>query len=117
MPFVRRDGASGGETAATFTISGKVLGLYPGKTLPLTLTVTNPNKFSITVTSSTTSISNASSACTAPHLKVTSFSGSLVVGALNSAKVKVNTTLLHSAPNACQGVEFPLHYTGSGTGG
>lgn len=110
--------APGAGVAATpFSISGKVTGLYPGKTLALVLTVTNPNKSSITVASITTAVSSVSTACAASNLKVTSFSGSLTVGALASAKVTVHATLLHSAPDACQGGMFDLHYSGAGTGG
>jgi hypothetical protein len=103
-------------TTYTFAISGKVSGLFPGKTLPLTLTLTNPNAFSITVSSLTTTVSNASATCLAANLKVTSFSGSFVVGAKSTGKVTVHATLVHSAPNACKGATFPLHYHGSATG-
>jgi hypothetical protein len=98
-----------------FTISGKVSGLYPGKTLSLVLKITNPNTVSITVTSITTTVSNASSTCVAANAKVTSFSGHLVVGAGKSATTTVHATMVHSAPNACQGVVFPLHYSGVAT--
>lgn len=103
-------------TTYTFTIAGKVSGLFPGKTLPLVLTLTNPNTFSITVSSITTAVSNASSACVASNLKVTSFSGSFKVAAKSTGKVTVHATLVHSAPNACKGKTFPLAYHGSATG-
>ena len=97
----------------SFSISGKVTGLYPGKTLSLVLSVKNPQTFSITVTSITTAVSNASSTCLAANVTVTAFSGSLVVGAGKTGKVTVKATMAHSAPNACQGAFFPFHYTGT----
>jgi len=52
-------------TTPTFSITGKVSGLFPGKTLPLVLTLHNPNKLTITVTTVTTKVENASSTCVA----------------------------------------------------
>lgn len=105
-------GAGGRAVTSSFSIAGKVTGLYPGKTLPLVLTVTNPQKVTITVTSITTAVSNATTSCTAANVKVSAFSGSLVVAAGKTGKVSVNVTLLHTTPNACQGKTFPFHYTG-----
>jgi len=101
--------SAGGET---FIITGKVSGLYPGSTFPLVLTVTNPYSFAITVTSITTTVSNASSTCLAANVNVSSFSGHLLVGAGKTAKTAVTAKMLHSAPNPCQGVVFPLRYSG-----
>lgn len=105
-----------GPTTSPFTITGKVSGLFPGKTLPLTLTVTNPDTVAITVTSITTGVSNASTTCLAANVKVTSFTGSLTVGARSTGKVTVHATMSHGAPNACKGATFPLHYSGTATG-
>ena len=79
------------------------------------LTVTNPQKVAITVTSITTAVSNASTKCVAANLKVTTFSGHLVVKAGKTAQATVNATMPHSAPNACQGAHFPLLYTALAT--
>jgi hypothetical protein len=98
-----------------FGISGSVKGLYPGKVAPLALKVTNPQKFAITVTSLTVAVKSASATCTAANVTVTSFTGSLSVPALGTATATVQFTLLHSAPNACQGAVFPLQYSGQAT--
>jgi len=102
-------------TAASFTISGSVGDLYPGKTRSLVLSVTNTETSSITVTSITTTVGNPTSACLAKYVKVTSFTGQLAVAAHKTAKVKVKATLLHSAPDACQAAVFPFTYSGQGT--
>ena len=102
--------------SSTFSIAGKVSGLYPGDSVPLVLTVTNPNKFGITVTSISTTVGNASSQCLAGNVTVTSFSGALTLSAGASGKVTVTVTMSHAAPDACQGRTFPVHYTGSAQG-
>jgi hypothetical protein len=100
--------------AGSFSIAGSVGGLFPGRTLPLVLTVTNPLKVAITVTSISAAVSDASSACSAGNIKVTLFAGQLVVKAGMTAQATVEVTMLHAAPNACQGARFPFRYTGVG---
>jgi hypothetical protein len=102
------------DTARTFTISGSVSGLYPSKTLPLVLTVTNPLTSPITVSSITTTVRNATASCTSSSVAVTKFSGSLVVAAGKTAKATVHVAMAKSAPNACQGKNFPFQYAGTG---
>jgi hypothetical protein len=101
--------------AGSFRISGNVAGLYPGAHLPLVLTVTNPEHFAIVVTTLSVSAGNAAPGCGAANLATTSFSGNLHVPASGTATATVHVTLAHSAPNACQGVVFPLRYTGVAT--
>jgi hypothetical protein len=98
-----------------FTISGKVAGLYPGKTLPLVLVVKNLRPFEITVESITTTVGKARPACTAKNLKVTTFVGHLRVQPKKSAKTTVKVTLLHAAPNGCEKAVFPFTYHGQAT--
>jgi hypothetical protein len=99
-------------SSTSFTISGKAGGLYPGAVLPLRLTVTNKLTVPIVVTSLTTTVGAASTSCGASNLTVTPFSGQLSVPAKGKAKTTVQVSMAHSAPNACQGAVFPLHYSG-----
>jgi hypothetical protein len=92
-----------------------VSGLFPGKTLPLVLTLANPNKLAITVTTVKATVGNATASCTATYLSVTGYSGHAVIAAGKTGKVTVDVTMKTSAPNGCEGKSFPLHYTGSGT--
>jgi hypothetical protein len=101
--------------AARFSITGQVSGLYPGRTAPLVLTVTNPLKFEIFVVSLSTTVGTASPGCAAGNLAVSSFSGHAGVPANGSATIAVSVTMTHSAPDGCQGVTFPLHYSGLAT--
>jgi hypothetical protein len=107
--------ASTRSVATSFSISGSVTGLYPGAARPLVLTVTNPFPFAITVTSIKSKISNASTLCAATYLTVSSFSGRVGLPAHQTAHVSVVASMLHSAPDACQGANFPLHYAGLAT--
>ena len=100
---------------SSFSIAGTVAHLFPGKKRSLVLTVTNHQKVTITVTSISTIVSNASSGCVAANVKVTSFSGHLLVAAGKTAKATVHVTMTHSAPNGCQGAHFPFHYSGLAT--
>ncbi len=108
-------GAGSEATTAAFSIGGHVTGLFPGATLPLTLTVTNHQTFAITVTALSTAVSNASKLCKGTNVTVTSFSGSLVIQAGKHAKTVVQVTMLPAAPNACQSASFPFQYTGTAT--
>jgi hypothetical protein len=99
-------------TKKTFPIGGGVTGLYPGKVLPLVLTVTNTKHVAITVTSISTVVSGASSQCGAVNVQVTSFSGDLHVKAKGKATTTVEVSMAHSAPDACQGAHFPFQYLG-----
>lgn len=99
-----------------FHIAGGLGGLFPGTASPLVLSVYNPNKVAITVTSITTTVGDASTGCPATYLSVASFGGSLAVGPKQTATVAVPAQLSHSAPDACQGAVFPLRYSGVGYG-
>jgi hypothetical protein len=103
----------GATSPSDFAITGSVSGLYPGRTLPLVLTVYNPRARTITVTSLSTTVGNASSHCVKSNLDVTTFSGQLPVPPRGTAAVTVKVTMAHSAPNSCQASIFPLHYLGT----
>lgn len=114
-------GAGGGAASADapsardngFSISGSVSGLFPGSSLPLVLTVTNPHPFPIQITSIATSVGSPSPGCASSNLAVTEFAGKLMVPANSTANVTLTATLGHTTPDACQGAVFPLHYTGT----
>ncbi|MGO9196514.1 MAG: hypothetical protein ACLQK4_05240 [Acidimicrobiales bacterium] len=108
-------GAASRRATPTFSIAGKMSGLFPGKKLPLVLRLHNPNKLTITVTSVTTSVENATSKCGAKYVSVTGFSGHIAVAAGKTEKVTLHVTMKTSAPNSCEGKSFPFHYKGSAT--
>jgi hypothetical protein len=97
----------------SFRIAGSAHGLYPGFTGFLVLTVTSPEHFPIKVTSLNVAVADASPLCKASNIHVSPFAGSLVVPANGSASTQLTIQLAHAAPDACQGVLFPLSYTGT----
>jgi hypothetical protein len=102
--------------SAVFYISGGVSGLYPGQTANLNLTISNPQGFGITVTSISIYVNSPSAAgCPASYLSAPStISVNLAVPAGGSAQYGlVTVTLSSAAPDACQGVTFPLVYGGT----
>ena len=101
-------------TRKAFSIFGNATGLYPGATLSVVLTVTNPQPFALEVTSITTTVGNASPVCPSSYLNVSSFNGPLHVAARGHASTTVHASMAHSAPDACEGAVFPLQYTGQG---
>lgn len=97
-----------------FAISGNSYdGLYPGNTLELKLTVSNPISQSIRVTSLSVSAAGTAT-CSASNLQTTNFDGSpeFIVPARGSATITLPITMVRSAPDGCQGVTFTLTYTG-----
>ena len=120
-----------------FTISGNLAGsLAPGVSLPLDLTLTNPNNQKVSVTNLTVTIKSVTKAanapagsCTTADYAVTQYSGPypLAVAANGSAKLSalvasnakwpqvrmLNTT---SNQNGCKGATVTLAYSGFGQG-
>jgi hypothetical protein len=99
-------------SGANFVITGNVEGLFPGASRSLVLSVSNPEPFTIVVTSITTTVGSPSLQCPGTLMTVTPFSGKRSVPAHGAGQVTVTASLHHSAPNACQGVTFPFHYSG-----
>lgn len=108
-----------------FTVTGDApTALYPGNTVPLNLTLSNPNNYSLTVTSLKVTVAtvNASGACTTADFATAAFSGSLVIPSgtttLQAAglarsqwpTVTMNDTGLNQ--NGCQGAALTLQYEG-----
>ena len=106
---------SSGVSASAFSIAGSVTRLFPGATRLLVLTLKNRETATITITSVSTTVSNASRGCVAGNVKVTTFAGHLRLAAGKSGKVSVRVTMAHAAPNACKAVRFPFHYSGRAT--
>jgi hypothetical protein len=102
-----------GSTSGTFRVKGQVSGLYPGRVTTLPLTVVNPNRFAIKVTSLAAKPGNASTRCTYMNLTVSRFSGALRVRANSSRRLELTIAMRRAAPNACRGGNFPLTYHGT----
>jgi hypothetical protein len=107
-----------GATAHVFYITGDAVGLYPGATVNLPLTVTNPNSAAIQVNSLTVSLTGTDHpAClpNAANLTPSDYAGPpfVVAGNNGTAIVTVPVTMPHGSGDACQGTTFDLTYGGS----
>lgn len=106
----------GGNVACpkSFTIAGNAGGLYPGGTVQLPLTLSNPNSEDIRVTSITVSVAATSApSCAAANLQPADYAGpGFVVPGNGSGTISLPLTLSHAAPDACQNVTFTLSYGG-----
>jgi len=102
--------AGGAHSEHAFSIFGEVKGLFPGDRAPLVLTVINRRESPITVTSISTTVSPASEACGAANVVVGTYFGHLPVWRKATATVEIS--MARSAPDACEGAHFELHYRG-----
>jgi len=109
-----------------FFISGSVGGLYPGSSSTLSLSIQNPLRSAITVTTITLVAGSPSTACPSSMLiappafalnQAYTINTSLSVPANSSvAGPSVTLSLDPTASNACSGVAFPLVYGGTASG-
>lgn len=100
--------------ANDFSMSGSVVGLYPGHTVTVDVQVTNHQPFLLTVDTASTEVGDGGPGCDATNVVAHTFHGSVAVPAGGSAVVPVQLTMINSAPVACQGAEFPLAFAASG---
>lgn len=118
-----------------FVISGSVVGLAPGATpTPVDLTLSNPNKTAISVSSLSVAVAAtpAGATCAASNFTVTQYSGplplaipaggtihlsdsSLAIAQAQWPTVQFTDDPLHSQ-DACLGTSVTLNYAGSATG-
>jgi hypothetical protein len=101
----------------SFTIRGDVETLYPGATLDLVVTITNPQQFAIEVTEIdvVTKTDPSHTGCSASsYVDGSSFEGSIVVARKGSTIRSgiLSVSMDHAAPDACQGARFPLEFHG-----
>lgn len=95
-------------------------GLYPGASgVDGSVTVTNPNPFSVSATATVGSITvnapHAAAGCTTDGLTVTPQSTPVPVGGNSTAELGFTTALSNQSPNACQGATFTINFSLTGT--
>lgn len=104
-----------GSAEQEFTLSVTYSGLYPNADLPVPVTVHNAQPFDLAVHSADVTVGDASPACRAENLIVSSFVGDVVVGAGRNGTIPVRMQMPATAPDACQGATFPLSFRASGS--
>jgi hypothetical protein len=98
--------------APGFSVSGRVTGLYPGRTRAVSLRVANRHRVAILVTSLTARVRDGRAGCPARSLLVVPFRGAVRVAPRRRARIGVLVRMRRSAPDACQGASFPLRFRG-----
>lgn len=106
----------------TFSIAGGAEGFYPGGTIHLLLTVSNPQNQAMTVESLSASLAYITEApgvtpgSCAADVSIDSWTGSAFLLDKSAQDVRapgdIPVTLSHDAPDACQGATYHFNYSG-----
>jgi hypothetical protein len=97
----------------SFTITGDVAGLVPLVEGTIEVTVTNRERFDIMVDSLEVSVGDASTDCGREYLVIGPAPLPAVIAARSGSTLVVAARLAHDVPDACQGMVWPLTYTGT----
>lgn len=95
-------------------ITGGVAGLYPGADATLRMEVINPHDFAIRVASVAVTVHSAPD-CAASLLRVDTAVRDVDIPQSRTGIVPLDVHLDRRAPDACQGVTFPLTFTATAT--
>jgi hypothetical protein len=98
-----------------FTLTGHVIGLYPGSHRRLTIVVRNRSRKPLRIRSVITRVRDAGPACRARNLRVSKFRGRLRVRPHRRRRIAVTVWMRPDAPDGCQGARFPLVFRGRAT--
>lgn len=93
-------------------IRGHVNGLYPGKRKPLRVRVHNGTDKTVVMRSLHIKVSAAGHGCAKSNLKASTLKRPRMVPPSRTRKIGIPVTMPASAPDACQGAQFPLRYHG-----
>ncbi len=97
-----------------FTLTTAYSGLYPNADVSVPVTVHNPHGYELAVHAAGVTVGDAGPACPAANLEASSFAGDVVAPPHGDATIPIRMHMPASAPDACQGATFPLHFTASG---
>lgn len=92
-------------------VHGHVSGLYPGARKQMRIVVRNPQTFPVRVTQVTARVSNASSTCRSRNVRIVRFTGSRAIAGHGRIRISLSSRMRRKAPNACQGLRFPVTFT------
>ena len=98
-----------------FEISGEVSGLYPGANTTLEARVTNPQPFTIRVTSVATAVEDADPSCPGSMLEIGNVRAPVDVPSGAIGSVPLAAHMDGSAPDSCEGAIFTLEFVATAT--
>ena len=101
-------------TAASVVTVAAVAGtdrLYPGGTVPVRLSVSNPNSFPVRVTAVAAGTSSAAGACPAGAVTTAAWAGIATLAAGASTTLTVAASMATTAPQACAATQLQIPMT------
>ncbi|HYH61232.1 MAG TPA: hypothetical protein VD766_05150 [Solirubrobacterales bacterium] len=98
------------------TVRAKVKGLYPGASKKMKVGVHNRLGRRVRLVSVRSHPQDASPDCSRTNLRIERFRGGIPIRPHERARVRVKVTMEPTAPDACQGVRFPIHFKARVTG-
>ncbi len=105
--------ASGSQAHAarrTLSLSGHVVGLYPGASHRMTILVRNRGRRPVRLRWITTHVGAANARCSGENVKVAPYHGRRRIAAGRSIHVNVAVLMKRGSPSGCQGGTFPLSF-------
>jgi hypothetical protein len=110
-------GPAGGSVPAAgdIEVTGEVDGLYPGVVKMLDVRVTNPQPFTIRVTSVATAVDSADPSCPGSMLDIGGVRAPVDVPSGATGTVPIAVHMDGNAPESCQGVTFTLDFVATAT--
>lgn len=97
-----------------FSVSGSVVGLYPGGKAWLPATVRNPYRRPLRLVSLEVSVRGGRRWCSNANLEVRPFRGRLVIPARRKRVVRLLARMPVTAAPECSGARFPLTFRARG---
>ena len=95
---------------ASVKITGHVTGMYPGRVAVFRVRVKNPGHSTVLVKKVSATVGNAGPGCDGTNLIVQRSRKTLHIAPGRRAKLKLRATMVPDAPDACQGLAFPLAF-------
>jgi hypothetical protein len=103
-------GAAASASVPSMKISGHVSGMYPGRVALVRVRVKNPGHVAVVVKQVSATVGDAGAGCDSTYLSVKSSRKKLRIAPGRRVKLTLQATMLPDAPDACQGLTFPLAF-------
>lgn len=103
-------GSASSAQTPSVKITGHVAGMYPGRVAVVRVRVKNPSSTTVLVKKVSATVGDAGPGCDSAYLVVKRAPKTLHIRPGGRAKVKLLATMVPDAPDACQGVAFPLTF-------
>ena len=110
LPLPYRDGGQRPAAGPALRLSGSAVGLFPGGTTRLRVTVQNRRAFAVVVRRVSVGVRHARRGCRARTVSVRPFRGRLLVRPRARRVVVLRISMARNAPNTCRGARFPLRF-------